>query len=58
MDSHIELDVIAICCEYTEYESIEQAAEEYELEADEIQDHTTILTFDRLNVRLKRTSAR
>lgn len=39
-----ELDVIAICCEWTEYDSIEAALEEYQLEdIDELQDRTYVI---------------
>lgn len=40
----IKLDVIALCCEYTEYESLEDVAEAYSL--DDISDHTTVITFN------------
>jgi len=42
----IELDVIGICCDFTEYDSLEQAAEEYDLMPDELPDHTTVIEFD------------
>lgn len=40
----IELDVIGICCDFTEYESIDEALLEYGLEnLDELQDQTFTL---------------
>ena len=41
----IELDIIAICCDYTEYESLEKALEQYENinSYDELEQHTSIL---------------
>ena len=40
----VELDVIALCCEWTEYPSWEEAAREYAMQAYELEDHTTVLT--------------
>lgn len=58
--SETELDVIAICCEYSEYETAVDAAEEYSLDyepgdADDeteanaleaLKDRTTVIEFD------------
>ena len=45
----IELDVIAICCEYTEYESLEEFQEDYGDDyqsIDEIEQVTTVIPVD------------
>ena len=45
----IELDVIAICCEYSEYESLEEFQEDYGDDyqsIDEIEQVTTVITVD------------
>ena len=46
----IELDVIAICCEYSEYRSLEEFntayGEEWTLE--DLQDHTDVIEFEML----------
>ena len=56
----IELDVVAICCEFSEYESAMEAAKNYNFEPDEDDDnedqeaaalefleyHTSVITFD------------
>ena len=45
----IELDVIAICCEYAEYESLEEFQEDYGEDyqsIDEIEQVTTVITVD------------
>ena len=44
----IELDVIALCCEYTEYESIEELKKEYDdiEDMDDLRDHTEVIEFD------------
>jgi hypothetical protein len=42
----IELDVIGICCEYTEYEELSEFQEEYGKEyktIEDIEDHTTVI---------------
>ena len=46
----IELDVMAICCEYTEYESIEEFNNAYDKEwtLEELQDHTQVIEFEML----------
>jgi len=45
----IELDVIAICCEYAEYESLEEFQEDYSEDYESIEDiesETTVITVD------------
>ena len=45
----IELDVIAICCEYAEYESLEEFQEDYGDEyqsIEEIEQSTTVIMID------------
>jgi len=45
----IELDVIAICCEYAEYESLEEFQEDYGDDyqsIDEIEQVTTVISVD------------
>ena len=39
----VELDAIALCCEWGEYESIEEAAAELGTDADDLRDRTTVL---------------
>ena len=56
----MELDVVALCCEWSEYDSAEEAAEQYVIEIDPditdpgeradaiveaLQDRTTVITF-------------
>ena len=45
----IEFDIVAIACEYDEYESLEDALEEYEdiNTYDELEEHTIILDISR-----------
>lgn len=38
-----QLDVIAVCCDFTEYETLQDAAEAYGMTEDELQDSTLIL---------------
>jgi len=44
----IELDVIALCCEYTEYENIEEMKKEYDdiEDMDDLRDRTFVIEFD------------
>jgi hypothetical protein len=48
-DPSIELDVIALCCEFSEYDSIDdfhdQYGEKYE-SIDDIAEHTTVIDID------------
>jgi hypothetical protein len=49
-DHKIELDVIALCCEYSE-EPIKDVLENYNLESiDELKDHTQVIWHDEENV--------
>ena len=49
-DTEIELDVIALCCEYAEYESLEEFHKDYDKEEypdlDAISDHTQLIEID------------
>ena len=47
----IELDIVALCCEYTEYESMEEALTAYNQDGkkyikDDLSDYTTVIEFD------------
>ena len=47
-DTEIELDVIALCCEYTEYENLEEFQENYSEDfencnLDDIRERTTVI---------------
>jgi hypothetical protein len=45
----VELDVIALCCEYTEYDSLSEYNDDYGTkysEIDAIQDDTTLIKID------------
>jgi len=45
----MELDVVAICCEFTEYESLKEYNEDYDKEYEEIEaisDDTTLIKID------------
>ena len=50
IDEEIELDVIALCCEYTEYSSIEEFKKDYDYEdIEEIEDieaYTPVIQID------------
>ena len=40
----LEIDVVATCCEFTEYESLEEAQKDYNVESlEELEDNTTYL---------------
>ena len=43
-DQDTELDVIAVCCEFAE-SSIEELAEEHDIETDDVRDHLDQSTF-------------
>jgi hypothetical protein len=46
-DHDCELDVIAICCDFSQYGSIEAALEEYQLEdREELEDNTLVIECD------------
>ena len=45
-DMNIEFDVIALCCEYTEFEDLDEFNQQYQLDCadlDEVQEHTTVI---------------
>ena len=44
----IELDVIAICCDFTEYDSLEDLQKNYNniTSLEDLQDHTTVIECD------------
>lgn len=44
----IELDVVALCCEYTEYSSMEDIKKDYPeiKDLDDLRDQTTVIEFD------------
>ena len=42
----IELDVIAICCDYSEYKSLDEVAEQYGEQPEDIENYTTVISFD------------
>lgn len=48
----MELDVIAICCDFAEYESLQECAEQYGIEGDdkeileELNDNTQVIELD------------
>lgn len=46
VDADCELDVVALCCEFTEYDDIWAAADDYGMGTDELRDHTMVLEFD------------
>jgi hypothetical protein len=41
-----EFDMIAICCEWMEYNTIEQAAKDYSVSSSELEDNTMVLECD------------
>ena len=47
-NTEIELDIIAICCEYTEYESIQEYNATYDTEHESMDDidETTVINID------------
>ena len=45
-DTRIELDVVALCCDYNE-EALQYVLENYSLESlEELQDHTCVINYD------------
>ena len=48
LDEEIELDPIALCCEYTEYENIAELQENYtDIESmEDLEDHTCVIMID------------
>lgn len=50
VDRDMELDVIGICCDWTEYENMEEIKKEHNVEdIDDLESNTTVLTNDREN---------
>ena len=46
----IELDVIAICCDFSEYDSFQDIKAEHDVETlDDLEGHTTVIYVDDLN---------
>ncbi len=47
-DIEIELDVIALCCEYTEYADLEELQQDYSNieDMEELENHTTVIRID------------
>ena len=48
-DQNIELDVIAICCDFTEYENLEEFNRDYGKNFDDVEeifDHTQVIMID------------
>ena len=47
-DTEMELDVIALCCEFTEYESLKSLQDDYtDIETmEDLQDNTTVIFID------------
>ncbi len=47
MGENIELDVVALCCDYYEYDSLEELQADYSLEhsedLDKLREHTTVI---------------
>lgn len=49
-DDNMELDVIAICCDWGEYDTLAEALKDYNCETvEELEDECTVLTNDREN---------
>ena len=51
-DMNIELDVIALCCEYSEFEDLDEFNREYQMncvDLEEVQEHTTVIPFKKWN---------
>ena len=47
-EEEIELDIIALCCEFTEYENLKELQDNYTdiNSMEELQDHTTVIYID------------
>ena len=39
----VELDVVSICCEWAEYDNLDEGAKDYNVDYEELEDRTTIL---------------
>ncbi len=48
LETNVELDVIALCCEYTEYDNLKELQENYDnIESmDDLRDHTTVIEIE------------
>ena len=46
LGKQIELDVIALCCEWSEYEDIEALEAAYSLDYEELQERTTVIDIE------------
>jgi len=48
MDTEIELDVIGICCEYTEYKNLRELQDVYSdiKSIEDLEDHTSLIPID------------
>lgn len=44
----VELDIVALCCEYTEYANIEEVKDAYDSikDIDDLRDNTVVIEFD------------
>jgi len=42
-DSHYMLDVIGLCCEYSEFDSLEALEQEFDMSLEAVQDNTIVL---------------
>lgn len=49
MDCELELDIIAICCDFTEYEDINEVKKEYDFidDLEELKEHTLVLELEK-----------
>ena len=45
-DTEIEFDVVAICCEFSEYEDEEEFESQYDMSIKKAYDYTTVIEFD------------
>ena len=45
LNCNFELDPIALCCDYTEYENLEELCKNYDLSFEEIKENTDVLDF-------------
>lgn len=47
----IELDVIALCCEYTEYKDLEELKESYDMigNMEDLENYTTVIMIDEVS---------
>lgn len=46
-ENQMELDVVALCCDYAQYDTVQEAMSEYGLDTiEELQDNTTVILYD------------